>query len=350
MPFDPGDLTELAELLAPMATTAELGRLLGAMQQSGLPVDGIHGDIDKTEKWLQSLDDATLRTVLGNLVQVPVVVAALSKLAPAASASTPQGGPRPHGPWRFALGLYPTVNRDPFWTNLQAMLDTPKRILVVRGDPGVGKTFTGEIMLKELPRQNKAVPIQVVYLRVNGANSIENIVNGILQRLKLPVADLPTLDAHRSTDVGAKKEWWIREMVDQLLIRIHDDVTRQVWLALDGHAKDGAHAELTMFFTELVNQAAQWATEPNGFRLILIDHPDVVAQGPTRFLVLREEVRVATEADVVLFLDDVFGKKPEHVDRAASIWAKVQQHPIQDRMHALAHELSGLNPKVGAGP
>ena len=326
MAISEADLPILAELLAPMATP----EILGAVVPGAPRVNGIHGDTARTRAWLATLDEGSARALLSKFSSHPIFAAALARL-------TPVDEPLPvQGPWPWVLAIYPAVNRHEFWKHLKELLDPKgKRILVVWGARQVGKTFTGEFILAELPQRATPVPIRTVYQRVDGAGSVENVVRGVLRKLDLSAAYMPVLD-------NATKEWWVKETAHWLVDQLHVVPAQQVWLAFDGHIKNEADPYLSMFFAEIVVQASRRFRDSNGCRLILIDYPEGVSGVANKSVTLREEVTLPTETDVTAFLEGMLGAGPETNAKASAIWSKVLQASEIDRMPILANELQAL--------
>ncbi|MCX4239754.1 hypothetical protein [Paraliomyxa miuraensis] len=268
----------------------------------------------------------------------PIVAVALARMTVAPSAST-------DGPWPWVLDIFPAVDRHEFWRHLKRLLEPKdKRILIVQGGRQVGKTYTGEYMLAELQRRATGVPIRTVHQRVDGAGSVENVVHGVLGKLGISWDGAPSLDVQQSTDVAAKKEWWIKETARWFADKLHLDRDRQVWLALDGHAKNDAHPELNMLFAELIVQVARRIFDPNGCRLFLIDYPEAIVRSALPQVTLREDITLPTETDVIEFLEGMFGQSPATEARAHEIWARIIQEQEIDRMPMLARELGEVRP------
>ena len=332
MPLHPDDLPGLAQLFAPMAAPEILGVLLPV----GTPLTpGMRGNVELTRAWLAALDDAIAKQLLDSFKGLPLVAAALTRANAPASLD---------GPWPWVLEIYPTVDREEFWRQLKDLIDPKrKRILVVwGGGRQVGKSYTGEYILFELQRRAKSGSVRAVYQRVDGAGSVENVMRGVLSKLGLSDEGAPSLEVQRSSEVAAKKEWWLKETAAWFVEQLHANPTQQVWLALDGHAKNAAHPELNMFCAAVVAQVARRFYDPNGCRLLLIDFPEGIAGAAPAHVTGREEVKLPTEAHLTTFLEHMLGASPETRAKASQIWLDVNQQAEMDRLPTLADKLIQL--------
>ena len=216
-------------------------------------------------------------------------------------------------PWR----RHPTIGRDAFqqWIKDAATPDAHRRIALVGGADGAGKTFSLQLLGAQLRRETdvlcvitpevaRAATAQDVFTRLNKAAMIDDRDGGRTS----PGALRP--------DAGLLRHDVVPNGLDRLQRALTDPYTgkiaRRVWLAIDFGRGDAAWLPAAEIWKEILTQAAprRW------MRLVIIGTEPTRFAADLRSMMIQEdeppfeeEVKHADEQAILDFLDiDIGGR------------------------------------------
>jgi hypothetical protein len=194
-------------------------------------------------------------------------------------------------------GDVPFLNRSRLRTSLRRMReDTPKTILLVRGEPRSGKSMTRELVRVVA----KAVGDRVIYLDESNATQVDKVAAYLLERL----ADAPVVLPPRDTTDDA----WYRQVALEAR-KVVSAKPQRWWIIVDDLGPDAQgqprmNREVLAFF----HQFALLMADPEfsrSFRLVLLDYPTAPNHPPSKLKkTLLEEDKTApyVETDVSAFV------------------------------------------------
>lgn len=252
-----------------------------------------------TESWTTILDNAVkeqrLAALLERVLADPSLLA-IHEVVQRVKAAGLEAGPDICSQLLLP-GDVPFLNRSRLRTSLRRMReDTPKTILLVRGEPRSGKTMTYELVRAVA----KAAGDRVIYLDENNATQVDKVASYLLERLADGPAVVPPGDTsdpgwYRLVALEARKvvaakpqRWWI----------IVDD------LGPDAQNQPRMNPEVLEFFHQFAMQMAD-PEFSRLFRLVLLDYPTAPNKPPGKLKkTLLEEDRTAlyVETDVSAFV------------------------------------------------
>jgi hypothetical protein len=284
-----------------------LGVLLKKEVAEGLPEFGtLDGSDGPFIDWLASLDEAKLASVLELLPDNPVVTAVHDRLADTHDDEEP---------WHRLGGRMVVLGRPRLRDQLPELIEGSRRVALIYGERYTGKTFTKEILQGKTRRKSSA--IEVIYIDVQQAQSARRIAREAVLRLGGDSTRVPPNDEAAPGDrVPTTLKWWIDQLAEWIAVEALRDRERQRWLVFDGYARvHEVHEDpdVTQLLGRLAVRAVEHVDEPNGFRVVFVDHPDLLPPRAHDFHI-REEIERITDLDVLDVLTKHFPtKKPEEL-------------------------------------
>jgi hypothetical protein len=161
-----------------------------------------------------------------------------------------------------------------------------RRILVVNGPHGSGKTYTREYVLDVTYNTPNH---RVIYVDLDTTEfSPMQLVQVICEQMSLDVQSFPTLDTEQESR-------WIRRVVDHLIGQIRSNTTIKWWLIFDGFIRP-LNTSVNELIVELANRARS-----ADLRLVLLNYTRALPADMNAD-VIREEIKPIGREDVEAFL------------------------------------------------
>lgn len=200
-------------------------------------------------------------------------------------------------------GDVPFLNREKLRSALRRMReDTPRSILLVRGQPRSGKTMTLELVSAVAKERGD----KVIYLYEENANRIDQVVSYLLPRLGTGQAPAPPQD---TTDHA-----WYRQVGLDALERATRS-NQRCWIVVDNLSPDPqGQPRMDREVLALFHQFALLMADPEFsryFRLVFLDYPSAPNHPPSRLKkTLLEEDMTGPLGDVEIgaFVKSVLGR------------------------------------------
>lgn len=263
------------------------------------------------EQWLVGLAEDKLAAFLDKLPANDDVRAAAATLRSTPSALADE---TPHlvlkGP--DGRGL-PVVDRIDIWKHLKSLHTGGYRILQVRGQSRVGKSYIRWLVQEYCNALGGGHDVR--YHDLVGVLSLKQIALNVVERLGGKI-DIKDPDSTNTTPQA-----WARGVADLIFPRIIADGQKTRWLVFD-HFERVKSDEATLFFAQLADLVAVAARDPdvrNGPRLVLIDH-GVELTDIARLFAVGTEVRIANTSDVERFVRLCNNNNIDLVDKAKEIY------------------------------